>query len=335
MLEQIMSLFPGISCAYVDATKKEATEYYGVSDKEQNIAVDVNTIFPAGSISKFITAICLMKLQEENKIDIDKPVNKYLQQWKLLTIDGRESDATIKSIMCHTAGIVDGKEAFYGLRRNDLEVTLLDILEGKTSYNNRSTREEKTLEKEFEYSDAGYCVLQLLIQETTNKAFQDAVKEIVFDKLQLENTFFASPENLTYYENIKKMATGYDEDGVPIEGRFPVTPDLAASGLWSTPNELLKIAKEFVAAYGGGSDFLQEKSAKELAMPVDKFPWTGLGVFISGKDVLMTQGWGENGQCMMKMNCRTGAISIVMTNRNPGMEQSKSGVEWLVNKNFI
>ena len=48
----------------------------------------------------------------------------------------------------------------------------------------------------------------------------------------------------------------------------------------------------------------------------------------------MTQGWGENGQCMMKMNCNTGAISVVMTNRNPDMEQSESGVEWLVNRNL-
>ena len=70
-------------------------------------------------------------------------------------------------------------------------------------------------------------------------------------------------------------------------------------------------------------------------MPVDKFPWTGLGVFIVGEDMLMTQGRGENGQCMMKMNCRTGAISVVMTNRNPNMEQSESGVEWLVNENFM
>ena len=77
------------------------------------------------------------------------------------------------------------------------------------------------------------------------------------------------------------------------------------------------------------------KNQREMAKPVDKFPWTGLGVFIAEDDVLMTQGWGENGQCMMKMNCRTGAISVVMTNRNPDMEQSESGVEWLVNRNLV
>ena len=40
MKQQMISRFPGISCACMDATGKETTEYYGVSDKEKNIAVD-------------------------------------------------------------------------------------------------------------------------------------------------------------------------------------------------------------------------------------------------------------------------------------------------------
>lgn len=189
MLEQIVNRFPGVSCAYMNATGKVTTEYYGVSDKEKHIVLDDNTIFPACSMSKFVTAICLMKLHEENVIDIDAPVNLYLQQWKLLTMDGDESDATIRAFMCHTAGVVDGEESFYGLRREDSEISLLDILDGKTTYNNRPVCAEKTQGSFFEYSDAGYCVLQLLVQETTHKNFEDAVKEILFDKLHLENTF--------------------------------------------------------------------------------------------------------------------------------------------------
>ena len=72
-----------------------------------------------------------------------------------------------------------------------------------------------------------------------------------------------------------------------------------------------------------------------MAKPVDQFPWTGLGVFVCGEDMLMTQGWGEHGQCMMKMNCRTEQISVVMTNRNPEKPQAESGVEWLVDQNLM
>ena len=71
-----------------------------------------------------------------------------------------------------------------------------------------------------------------------------------------------------------------------------------------------------------------------MAKPVDNFPWTGLGVFMSGEDMLTSQGWGECGQCMMKMNCSTEEISVVMTNRNPDVNQTESGIEWLVNRNF-
>ena len=72
-----------------------------------------------------------------------------------------------------------------------------------------------------------------------------------------------------------------------------------------------------------------------MAAPVEKFPWTGLGLFMAGENVLMSQGWGENGQCMLKMNIRTGAVSAVMTNRNPEVDQTASGVEWLVNRNMV
>ena len=332
MKQQIIERFPGIGCAWVDAVGKEGTEYFGFSDRENRIPVDETTLFPACSISKFVTAICVMKLHERNLIDIDMPVNQYLKQWKLLTADGNESDAAVRAVLSHTAGILDGEDAFYGLRRGDPEISLMDILEGRTSYNSRPARAEKPQGSAFEYSDAGYCVLQLLVQEVTHKPFDAAAREILFDPLNLSSTFFASPGSIARFES--RMATGYDDMGLPIPGRFPMVPDLAASGLWSTPKELLATAKEFIRAFRGKSAILREESAREIAKPVRAFPWTGLGVFTDGSGILTSQGWSENGQCMLKMNCRTGEASVVMTNRNPGMDQKESGIEWLADRVF-
>ncbi len=332
MKQQIMDRFPGIGCAWTDAAGKETTEYYGFADSENHVFADEKTVFPACSVSKFITAICIMKLHEQNLINIDMPVNLYLRQWKLLSAEEKESNAYIRSILCHTAGILDGEDAFYGLRRGDPEVILTDVLEGRTSYNNRPVRAKKQQGLAFEYTDAGYCVLQLLTQEVTHKTFDDLSRDILFDPLGLSSTFFATPGNMTRYEN--RMATGYDDNGMPIPGRFPQVPDLAASGLWSTPKELLMIAKEFVKALHGESSILQSESAREMAKPVKDFPWTGLGIFIGGKDILVSKGWGENGQCMMKMNCHTREASVVMTNRNPRVDQAESGIEWLVDRVF-
>ena len=69
MKQQIIDRFPGISCAWADATGKETIEYYGFADMESHTYVNEKTIFPACSISKFITAICVMRLHEQKLID--------------------------------------------------------------------------------------------------------------------------------------------------------------------------------------------------------------------------------------------------------------------------
>ena len=332
LMEYIQDRFIGISCAYLDPDDRIATEYAGFADKENSVLVDENTVFPACSISKFVTALCVIKTSEQSLINIDSPVNNYLSHWKLCTPEGIESDASIRSILCHTAGIIDGEDTFYGLRRNEPMISLTDILEGKTPYNDKPVRVEKAPETAFEYSDAGYCVLQMLIEDLTQKPFEDFAKESLFVPLGLDHTFFASLNHLAYYENVYVLATGYDENGVPIPGKYPQIPDLAASGLWSTPKELLVIAREFIRAYNGNSSLLKEGSAREMAKPVEQFPWSGLGVFMGKENEIISRGWGENGQSMLKINYVTGEAAVVMTNQNPGVDQTESGIEDLINR---
>ena len=74
---------------------------------------------------------------------------------------------------------------------------------------------------------------------------------------------------------------------------------------------------------------LSSVSAREMIKPTENFSWVGLGIFRRGDDTLVSQGWGENGQCMLKMNVVTGEVSVVMTNKDPGVEQNESGVEAL------
>ena len=327
-MQQVLARFPGISCAWTDAAGCLHTECHGLADVEQGIPVTEHTIFPACSMAKFVTALLVMKLHEQQRINIDAPVNTALRTWKLRRPDGNEGNATIRHLLCHTAGVMDGEDGFYGLRWEDASVSLLDVLEGRTAYNNRPARTEKAPGTSFEYSDAGYCVLQLLVEDATGMSFADAAKALVFEPLGLENIFFAAREHLADHEAC--LATGYDGNGQPIPGRYPFQPDLAASALWASPKAMLTLGRTFVAACRGENDFLQQSLAQEIAAPVAAFPWTGLGIFTQSENRLMSQGWGENGQCMLKMNLRTGTVAVVMTNRNPEVDQAESGVEALV-----
>ena len=335
MLDNMLNIFPGISMAFIDKTGKTQLEFYGFSNKDQNILVNENTIFPACSISKFITVITLFKLQECKRIDINSPINKYLCKWKLLSSEGKESNVTIKEIMSHTSGILDGDNSFYGHRLHDDEITLLDILEGKTSYNNSVVRVRENLRSKFEYSDAGYCVLQLLIEETMNKTFEEVVQEMIINPLKLNNTFYATSTNLKCRKKVCNLSVGYDKEKNTIIDKFISYPDLAGAGLLTTPKELLKIAKEFMFSLKGESNFLNKESIEEIIKPLIKFPWAGLGIFIKDDLVLMSQGWAENALCMMKIDIKSNRVSIVMTNRNPGVDQSKSGIESLVDRNLL
>ena len=330
MMQQLIDRFPGISCAWADGKGDIHTECHGLADRAQGLPVDAQTLFPACSMAKFVTALCVMRLHEQQLLDIDAPVNASLRTWKLRTPTGSESAATIRQLLCHTAGVKDGEDAFYGHRRSDAPISLLDVLAGTTAYNNRPAREETAPGTAFEYSDAGYCVLQLMVEEVTGLPFEEAAQALVFAPMGLTDACFVTRANLANIEATRVLAAGYDGEGAPIPGRFPLCPDTAASALWGTPSALVTIGQAFIAAYQGESTFLQADTAHMMAAPVAAFPWTGLGLLIAGEDAVMTQGWGENGQCMMKMYLSTGRVAVVMTNRNPEADQAESGVAALV-----
>jgi len=84
----------------------------------------------------------------------------------------------------------------------------------------------------------------------------------------------------------------------------------------------------------GISPFDLEMQGFKMATPSDRFPWAGLGIFMNGENKLSISGWGENGPSRLKFNYKTGVSAAVMVNQNPGVEQSESGVEWLINNGF-
>jgi hypothetical protein len=66
-----------------------------------------------------------------------------------------------------------------------------------------------------------------------------------------------------------------------------------------------------------------------MIKPTENFSWVSLGLFLRGDDTVVSQGWGENGQSMLKLNFVTGEIAVVMINQNPDVDQTESGVEQL------
>ena len=94
---------------------------YGYMDIEQSVPMDKNAIIPIASMTKVMTSIGILILQEEGLLDIDDPVEKYIPQFRHLKVrikpDSPETEdliikPTIKHLLIHTSGFLYGGQNY-------------------------------------------------------------------------------------------------------------------------------------------------------------------------------------------------------------------------------
>lgn len=76
-----------------------------MSNIEENIPADFETVFKAGSIAKLFTAIEIMRLYEEGLVDLDAPIETYLQDFSINTRFNDSAPITIRNILAHRSGL--------------------------------------------------------------------------------------------------------------------------------------------------------------------------------------------------------------------------------------
>ena len=96
---------PGMAIAIFENGEVIFNKSYGLSNIKENRNVTASTGFNVGSISKVFTAMAIMKLVEEGKIDLEAPVERYLSRWKLPESKFDKNKVTVKHLLNHTAGI--------------------------------------------------------------------------------------------------------------------------------------------------------------------------------------------------------------------------------------
>ncbi len=85
-------------------------DYLGVSDIDQQIKLDANSLFPIASITKVFSGVVIMRLIEQKKLSLDDPINKYLTKPIL------EDSVLVKHVLSHTSQGKIGKEFYYSSR---------------------------------------------------------------------------------------------------------------------------------------------------------------------------------------------------------------------------
>lgn len=203
---------PGVSLAVIDNNEVVFSNVYGYKDLENKIKVDDNTVFEAASLSKTFLVYVVDKLLDEGKLDLNKPMYKYLENPRLAH-DPRYKLITPRMILSHSSGI-----------------------ENWQRFNNPDTLEIVANPGErFVYSGEGFQYLAAVVDTILNKPYEQYIREMVLQPLQLKNTYPRYTDNGNFptdyaigYDNFGNKFNKWKNQGtVPASGMHMVARDYA------------------------------------------------------------------------------------------------------------
>ena len=207
-------------------------EYYksGADD------VGADTLFATASFSKWPTAYGVMLLVQQGKLELDAPVSRYLSRWQLPESEFDNEAVTVRRLLSHTAGLVDGL-GFGDYEADEVVPSVEASLAQPRASDDRDVRIIVSREpgSEWDYSGGGYLILELVVEEVTGLGFDDYMQQAVFEPLGMSR---ATYDYLGAQDNI---AGSYDRQGEPA----PIYQYAAkgATGLAATATDLIRFAE--------------------------------------------------------------------------------------------
>lgn len=170
---------------------------YGIRDSETKKELSVDDLFEVGSITKNFTAVTLLLLQEDGKIDLDQTIDKWFPDFE------KGDKITVRMLLNHTSGIQEMTEIL------DPE----DIVE---NVNGRFNFEPGT---SWAYINANFVLAGLIINQVAGKPAHEVIREKIIDPLKLTHTFMKGYED--YPKDTKSTPHAYDAHGNIVPYEYP------------------------------------------------------------------------------------------------------------------
>ena len=279
-LEARMARFhvPGVSIAVADGGAIAWARGFGVTHAGSSDPVTPRTLFPAASISKPVTATAALRLVERGALALDAGVNTYLRTWRVPANEHTSrAPVTLRHLLSHTAGTnVHMMPCFH---EGEPLPTLAQELDGLPPANIAPVRVETVPGTEWRYSGGGMLIAQMALTDVTGQPFHELLRQVVLDPLGMTESTFEQP---VPQELRGRLAAEHDTRGALVPDWLGVCPEMAASGLTSTPADLVRWAIAIGDAYAGHSEaFLSRATATDMLTA--RLGPTGLGPFVEGE----------------------------------------------------
>ena len=280
----------------------------------QDFPVNPDMLFQAGSVSKPMFALTLLRYVDKGGIDLDADLSGVIG-------DFVKGPVTFSALLSHTAGF--NLHGFPGYRANAQQLSLEDVLSGRG--NTPKIRRIRPDGKQFSYSGGGFTLAELAFTRLSGTSLREAFQKEVAEPLGLTRTGYFQPLD---EELVGNAAFGgrLAEKEDPAHG-YHYYPEHAAAGLWTTPTELTKIGLALSKSYREGG-LLKKETARRMLTPLMNH--YGLGVQVFRDDIGYHDGWNEGFLTTWIFSLREDLCVAVMFNRTTeelDWKQSKIAIE--------
>jgi CubicO group peptidase (beta-lactamase class C family) len=309
---------PGIGIAVVENGATVWSGGFGVFEQGGSRPIDSHTLFAGASISKPVSAMLALQLVDQGLVDLDTDINTYLTRWQLPSNEFTDAaPVTLRLLLGHKAGTTI--HGYGGVDEGAARPDVIDMLEGRPPARPPAVRVDKVPGGSARYSGGGFTIVELLIEELTGLPFPEVAAQRLFRPLGMGETTFRHPLPPALAEH---TATGHAAGAKPIPGKWVLSPQVAAGGLYTTPKDYARFMIACRDAWlGRPGALLSQPLAREM-MQVQPRSTFGLGweVLHEGANKRFEHGGSNDGfQCMSMMGLETGHGAIVTTNAESGL----------------
>jgi CubicO group peptidase (beta-lactamase class C family) len=300
---------PGVAIALIRDGEVRWSKNFGIADVRGRTPVTDETLFEAASMSKPVFACAVMKLAEENRLDLDRPLSEYRREPDLPQ-QAMRALITPRMILSHTSGLPNWRK---GEEERDGPLPI-----------------QFSPGSKFGYSGEGMFALQRVVEQITGEPLDVFARRTLLDPLGMKASGFAWNEAIDEH-----LATGHDENGLFLQKTKYVHANSAYT-LYTTAREYAT----FLARVLQPGVFLSQTSLEEMLSyqvhvdirdPIERpggargrDVWWGLGWSINttdGGDIIHHSGANRSGfRCFSQYSPRRRTGLVIMTNGLGGGE---------------
>lgn len=229
------SNIPGLALAITRGDQVAYSAGYGIAAKGRPVTPD--TPFFIGSQSKSFTALAVMQLVEQGRLELDAPIQDYLP-WFRVADEQASREITLRHLLQHTSGLSEAGYMPDLPADATLEMLVRDLSRARLT---------APVGTKMQYFNPGYSTLGLLIETVSGQSYGEYLRQHIFEPLKMTHTF-TDPAAARE----AGLAQGYSQlflFAVPLEQ--PVHQyDLPAGFIMSSANDMAR----FLMAMGNGGE---------------------------------------------------------------------------------